>query len=124
MSELSKQALKVDNNQSFPNNNNGAITPAILRSFNEDMIDSTVNQTIYTADSASFTNRIDVISNEVDVLQAFSSSQHDLNQTLATTGSNTFVGNQTIEGSLTLSNGGVDVTIVSSAVSGGLVIFT
>lgn len=122
MSELSKQALKVDNNQSFPNNNNGAITPAILRSFNEDMIDSTVNQTIYTADSASFTNRIDVISNEVDVLQAFSSSQHDLNQTLATTGSNTFVGNQTIEGSLTLSNGGVDVTIVPSAVSGGLVI--
>jgi len=94
MSELSKQALKVDNNQSFPNNNSGAITPAILRAFNEDMIDSTVNQTTYTADSAS-------IVNDIDVLQAFSSSQFNINKTLATTGSNTFNGNQLVSGSIT-----------------------
>ena len=54
MSELSKQALVVDNNQSFPNNNNGAITPSVLRAFNTNMIDSTVNQSQYTTDSGSW----------------------------------------------------------------------
>jgi hypothetical protein len=58
MSELTKQALKVDNNMSFPNNNAGLITPTALRGFNENMIDSTVNQAVYTADSASFNQRI------------------------------------------------------------------
>jgi len=62
MSELTKQALKVDNNQSFPNNNAGLITPTALRAFNENMIDSTVNQTAYTADSASFNSRINALS--------------------------------------------------------------
>lgn len=62
MSELTKQALKVDNNQSFPNNNAGLITPTNLRTFNENMIDSNVNQITYTADSASFDARIDNIS--------------------------------------------------------------
>ena len=61
MSELTKQALKVDNNQSFPNNNAGLITPTALRGFNENMIDSTVNQAVYTADSASFNTRINNI---------------------------------------------------------------
>jgi hypothetical protein len=61
MSELSKQALKVENNQSFPNNNAGLITPSALRTFNEDMIDSTVNQATYTTDSASFDTRINNI---------------------------------------------------------------
>jgi hypothetical protein len=61
MSELSKQALKVENNQSFPNNNAGLITPTALRTFNEDMIDSTVNQATYTTDSASFDSRINNI---------------------------------------------------------------
>jgi hypothetical protein len=61
MSELTKQALKVENNQSFPNNNAGLITPTALRTFNEDMIDSTVNQAVYTADSASFDSRINNI---------------------------------------------------------------
>jgi hypothetical protein len=61
MSELTKQALKVENNQSFPNNNAGLITPTALRTFNEDMIDSTVNQAVYTADSASFNSRINAI---------------------------------------------------------------
>jgi hypothetical protein len=61
MSELTKQALRVDNNQSFPNNNAGLITPSALRTFNENMIDSNVNQTAYTADSASFNSRINAI---------------------------------------------------------------
>ena len=47
MSAISKQALAVDNNQSFPTNNAGAITPTILRNFNTNMIDSNVNQTEY-----------------------------------------------------------------------------
>lgn len=67
MSELTKQALKVENNQSFPNNNAGLITPSALRTFNEDMIDSTVNQASYTADSASFNSRIDAVSGSVAV---------------------------------------------------------
>ena len=62
MAQLTKQALIVENNQSFPNNNVGAITPTILREFNTDIIDSTVNQTIYTADSASWNNKIDGLS--------------------------------------------------------------
>jgi hypothetical protein len=67
MSELSKQALKVDNNTSFPNNNNGAITPSILRAFNVNMIDSLVDEIGYTADSASWNQQI-------DALEAFTSS--------------------------------------------------
>lgn len=58
MSEVSKNELKYDNSVSFPNNNNGAITPAGLRAFNVDLIDSTVNQTTYNQESASFTSRI------------------------------------------------------------------
>jgi hypothetical protein len=58
MAELTKQALKVDNNQSFPNNNAGAITPAILRDFNTDMIDSLVDEVSYNADSASWNSDI------------------------------------------------------------------
>ena len=87
MSELSKQALVVDNNQSFPNNNNGAITPSVLRAFNTNMIDSTVNQTQYTADSASFNTKITNTGS------------------FATTGSNTFNGNQNISGSIFFPNG-------------------
>ena len=56
MAEISKQALIVENNQSFPNNNNGAITPSALRNFNTDMIDSTVNQTAFNNYTQSFTN--------------------------------------------------------------------
>jgi hypothetical protein len=39
MAQLSKQALIVENNTSFPNNNTNYITPSILRSFNTDMIE-------------------------------------------------------------------------------------
>ncbi len=53
MSQLSKQQLKVENNTEFPNNNSGQITPTRLRTFNEDMIDSTVNQTSFDSFSGS-----------------------------------------------------------------------
>jgi hypothetical protein len=53
MSQLSKQDLKAENQLQFPNNNNGAITPANLRAFNVDLIDSTVNQTVFTNFSGS-----------------------------------------------------------------------
>lgn len=83
MSELSKQALKVENNQQFPNNNAGLITPSNLRGFNEDMIDSTVNQATYTADSASFDSRINAISSSIDtgsllVTASFNNGTRDL----------------------------------------------
>jgi uncharacterized coiled-coil protein SlyX len=61
MAEISKQALKVDNNQSFPNNNNGAITPSILRAFNTNMIDSMVDELSYNVDSASWNQQIDAL---------------------------------------------------------------
>ena len=61
MAEISKQALKVENNTSFPNNNVGAITPAILRAFNVDMIDSLVDEQTYTSDSASWNQQIDAL---------------------------------------------------------------
>jgi hypothetical protein len=68
MSEISKQALKVDNSQSFPNNNAGEITPSDLRAFNVNVIDSTVNQTQYTTDSGSWNSKI-------SQLNAFTASQ-------------------------------------------------
>jgi hypothetical protein len=58
MAELTKQALKVENNTNFPNNNTGYITPALLREFNVDMIDSTVNQAAYNTDSSSWNSSI------------------------------------------------------------------
>lgn len=68
MSELSKQALKVENNTSFPNNNSGEISAADLRAFNVDMIDSLVDQITYNVDSASWNQQI-------TALEQFTSSQ-------------------------------------------------
>lgn len=68
MSEISKQALKVDNSQSFPDNNAGAITPSDLRAFNVNMIDSLVDEIGYNVDSASWNN-------SVSALNTFTSSQ-------------------------------------------------
>jgi len=53
MSTLSKQQLGVQNQTSFPNNTTGYISPSLLRAFNTDIIDSTVNQTGYNTDSSS-----------------------------------------------------------------------
>ena len=58
MAQLSKQALIVENNTSFPNNNTNYITPSILRSFNTDMIDSLVDENGYMIDSASWNRSI------------------------------------------------------------------
>ena len=61
MSELTKNQLKQDNQNSFPNNNTGYITPAILRDFNINMIDSLVDEVSYNADSSSFNARINAL---------------------------------------------------------------
>jgi hypothetical protein len=66
---LSKQALLVENNTNFPNNNTGYITPALLREFNADMIDA------------------------MQLTQSMS-------EYAVLSGSNSFIGNQTITGDL------------------------
>jgi len=68
MSQISKQALIVDNNQSFPTNNAGEISPSDLRAFNTNMIDSLVNEIPYQSFTASVTNSI-------NLLNAFTASQ-------------------------------------------------
>lgn len=62
MSQLTKSELQLENQTNFPNNNTGYITPSLLRGFNSDMIDNTVNQAIYTDNSASFNNRLNALS--------------------------------------------------------------
>jgi len=127
MSEQSKSQLRSENNSSFPNNNTGFITPDKLRTFNENVIDSTVNQTEYTADSASFDSRISAIGtpDTGSLLETASfdngtrnltftkgdASTFDVNipdsqidtGSFATTGSNTFNGNQVVNGNVTAS---------------------
>ena len=109
MSQLSKQALIVENNQSFPNNNAGEITPAVLRTFNTDVIESTVNQTEYTANSGSWNTSIANLNTKTG--------------SYATTGSNSFVGNQNIIGTVSASffsgNGSLltDVTSTNPSVN-------
>jgi len=61
MSQISKQALKVDNNTSFPNNTTGYISPTILRGFNTNMIDSLVDEITFTAFSSSVTSSIQLL---------------------------------------------------------------
>jgi hypothetical protein len=67
MAELNKAALTSENNNSFPNNNTGFITPDLLRTFNQNMIDSMVDEITYNADSAS-------VSASIAQLKGFSSS--------------------------------------------------
>jgi hypothetical protein len=74
MAELNKAALTSENNNSFPNNNTGFITPDLLRTFNQNMIDSMVDEITYNADSAS-------VSASIAQLKNFSSS---LDNTYAT----------------------------------------
>lgn len=92
MSEISKQALKVDNSTSFPNNTTGYISPTILRAFNVNMIDSLVEQSGYTANSASWNVSIGALNTftasqqpSFNQLNAFTSSQLSIN-----TGVNSF----------------------------------
>jgi hypothetical protein len=74
MSQVSKNELKFQNSVSFPNNNSGEISPADLRNFNVELIDSTVNQTLYTEDSSSFDGRIDSNTTEINNIYAFTAS--------------------------------------------------
>src|SRR6056300_665527 len=43
MSSKNKSQLRIENNASFPNNNSQFITPELLRTFNENIIDSLVS---------------------------------------------------------------------------------
>ena len=61
MAQLSKNGLLVQNNQSFPNNTTGYITPEKLRDYNVDVIDSTVNQIVYTSASAGWDTSISAL---------------------------------------------------------------
>jgi hypothetical protein len=86
MSQISKQALLVDNNQSFPTNNAGEITPSDLRAFNVNMIDSNVNQTEYTTNSGSWNVSISNLNTftasqqpSFNALNSFTASQLTIN---------------------------------------------
>jgi len=86
MSEISKQALKVDNSTSFPNNTTGYISPTILRAFNVNMIDSLVDEITYTADSSSWNVSIGQLNTytssfapSLTQLNAFTASQLTIN---------------------------------------------
>ena len=67
MSQLTKNQLGTENSNSFPNNNTGYITPTLLRTFNQNMIDSLVDEDSYIIDSGS-------VNAQIDALQAFSTS--------------------------------------------------
>jgi uncharacterized coiled-coil protein SlyX len=102
MAEISKQALKVDNNQSFPNNNNGTITPTDLRNFNNNIIDSTVNQTLFGEYTSSFTASLislNAFTASIAGTNAFTASQLTINSgyntfTASLTGTNAFTASQ------------------------------
>ncbi len=86
MSEISKQALKVDNSTSFPNNTTGYISPTILRAFNVNMIDSLVEQEGYNDDSSSWNVSIGALNTytssfapSLTQLNAFTASQLTIN---------------------------------------------
>ena len=68
MSQLNKTQLEAENQSSFPNNNFGAITPALLRGFNTDMIDSLVDEGQYNIDSSSVSSSIAMLEAQVDSL--------------------------------------------------------
>jgi hypothetical protein len=79
MSELSKQALKVENNQSFPNNNTGYITPGRLRDFNVNMIDSLVDEITFNEFTQSVTASIEQLKNFSSSLDTNFASQAEFN---------------------------------------------
>jgi hypothetical protein len=86
MAQLSKQALQVENNTSFPNNTTNYITPTLLRTFNTDMIESNVNQTEYTSNSGSWNVSIGALNQftasqqpSFNALNAFTASQLTIN---------------------------------------------
>ena len=99
MSQLTKGQLQGENAASFPNNNTNFITPALLREFNTDMIDSLALQ-----------SQVDAVSSSVNGLLVSSSKY-------ATTGSNRFNGNQTISGSYYLDIGSTRIRDVENGIT-------
>lgn len=86
MAQLSKNGLLVQNNQSFPNNSTGYITPEKLRDYNVDVIDSTVNQSAYDSASAGWDNSISALNTftasqqpSFNSLNSFTASQLSIN---------------------------------------------
>lgn len=126
MANVSKDQLIYENSVSFPNNNYGAITPANLRNFNVDLIDSTVNQTQYTADSNSFDGRIDDLNSTYNQFSSSTNAYTQSNENrwayldsisgswvtepetgsfAVTNATNVFAANQVISGNLELTGG-------------------
>ena len=117
-----KQQLIVDNNASFPNNNANYITPAILRDFNRDMIDSTVNQDVYTADSYSVDNRIDNLESWSSSLDTNYASQTEFN---AYTQSNNAKVNALIASTASFATSAITASSLTTAsFAGGTMTFT
>ena len=132
---LTKAQLEALNITSFPDNTTGLITPTVLRGYNTASIENTVNQDVYTTDSASFKTSItnlnaatssyvtSAITASSLITASFDNGTRNLTFTkgnnaqfsvnipdvsgstgnFATTGSNSFVGNQTIAGGLIVS---------------------
>jgi hypothetical protein len=141
---LTKAQLEALNITSFPDNTTGLITPAILRGYNTASIENTVNQDVYTTDSASVKTSINALNAATSsyatsaitasslITASFDNGTRNLTFTkgnntqfsvnipdvsgstgnFATTGSNSFNGNQTISGSLLLN--GTEVNMTSS----------
>ena len=61
MSQLNKTQLEQENQSNFPNNNNGFITPTLLRTFNTDMIDSLVDENTFNSYSQSLSGSIEAL---------------------------------------------------------------
>jgi hypothetical protein len=93
MAILSKQALKVENNASFPNNSIGAITATGLRDFNTDIIDSLVDETNYVPFSAS-------VGTSIFNLNQFTSSQQPSFTALNAFTASQVVTNNSVDGRL------------------------
>ena len=117
-----KQQLIADNNASFPNNNANYITPALLRDFNRDMIDNTVNQDVYTADSASFNQRIGDLASWSSSLDTNFASQAEFN---SYTSSNNAKVNALIAATASFATSAITASSLTTAsFAGGTMTFT
>jgi hypothetical protein len=85
---LTKAQLEALNDSSFPNNNSGYITPVILRDYNDSVISNTVNQDVYSTDSASFDSRIDNLESWSSSLDTTYATDAQLNASSSTLQSN------------------------------------
>jgi len=88
MAQLTKQQLETVNNNNFPNNNTGFITPEKLREYNQDSIDSFVDEFAYNADSASFSASIVALQNFSSSLDVNFATDAELNASSSTLQSN------------------------------------